>query len=325
MNLKQILIVSLMLLTAQAITAQDYNLVWSDEFDANTLGKNWNVEVTNSPYNNELEAYTSRPENVKIADGNLVITARRENYGGRSFTSGRLNSMHKVSFTHGKIEARIKLPKLANGLWPAFWMMGEDFDKVNWPKCGEIDIMEMGMKEAVAAGTTQHTVAGTIHWGESIIAHQQYSPGSVAASQDLTDGYHLYTAVWDDNYLKFYVDNDATPYFTVAIRKGFSRSAYFHKPYFIILDLAVGGDFTGITSPAGVTALPNDGSEAQMLVDYIRVYQQKDQENVTTGIRHLSAEDRDTDNGWYNLMGQRVGNDGRGLLIHHGKKIVRPN
>lgn len=117
MNLKQILIVSLMLLTAQAITAQDYNLVWSDEFDANTLGKNWNVEVTNSPFNNELEAYTSRPENVKIADGNLVITARRESYGGRSFTSGRLNSMHKVSFTHGKIEARIKLPKLANGLW----------------------------------------------------------------------------------------------------------------------------------------------------------------------------------------------------------------
>lgn len=107
-------------------------------------------------------------------------------------------------------------------------------------------------------------------------------PGSVAASQDLTDGYHLYTAVWDDNYLKFYVDNDATPYFTAAIKKGFSRSAYFHKPYFIILDLAVGGDFTGITSPAGVTALPNDGSEAQMLVDYIRVYQQKDQENVTT-------------------------------------------
>lgn len=176
MNLKQILIVSLMLLTAQAITAQDYNLVWSDEFDANTLGKNWNVEVTNSPFNNELEAYTSRPENVKIADGNLVITARRESYGGRSFTSGRLNSMHKVSFTHGKIEARIKLPKLANGLWPAFWMMGEDFDKVNWPKCGEIDIMEMGMKEAVSAGTTQHTVARTIHWGESIITHQQYSP-----------------------------------------------------------------------------------------------------------------------------------------------------
>ena len=121
MNVKQILSFTFMLLTVGAVHAQDYELVWSDEFDTNTLGTNWNVEVTDAPYNNELEAYTSRPDNVTIADGNLVLTARRESYGSRSFTSGRVNSLHKVSFTHGKIEARIKLPHLANGLWPAFW------------------------------------------------------------------------------------------------------------------------------------------------------------------------------------------------------------
>ena len=168
MNLKQTFSIVFVLLLGMTASAQDYELVWSDEFDTNTLGINWNVEATNSPYNNELEAYTTRPENVTVADGNLVLTARRENYGGKSFTSGRVNSEHKVSFAHGKIEARIKLPKLANGLWPAFWMMGEDFDSVDWPKCGEIDIMEMGMKDALANGSADRTVAGTIHWADAL-------------------------------------------------------------------------------------------------------------------------------------------------------------
>ncbi len=303
--------------------AQDYDLVWSDEFDTNTLGTNWNIEATSTPYNKEMQAYTARPENVTIADGNLVITARRESYDGKAFTSGRINSLHKVSFTHGKIEARIKLPKLANGLWPAFWMMGEDYDTVNWPKCGEIDIMEMGMKDAVANGSTANTVAGTIHWGESISSHQQYTPGSVTVSQDLTDGYHIFTAVWDDNYLKFYVDDDTTPYFSTTIKKGFSKSAYFHKPYHFILNLAVGGDYTGIISPDAVTALPHDGDEAQMLVDYIRVYQQEGQRNISTSIRCLKTARVTEYQAWYNLAGQRVSNNSTGILIHQGKKIIK--
>lgn len=323
MNIKQILSFAFMLLTIGAVHAQDYELVWSDEFDTNTLGTNWNVEVTDAPYNNELEAYTSRPGNVTIADGNLVLTARRESYGSRSFTSGRVNSLHKVSFTHGKIEARIKLPRLANGLWPAFWMMGNDFDTVNWPKCGEIDIMEMGMKDAVAANATANTVAGTIHWGESIAKHQLFTSGIKTVSQDLTDGYHIFTCEWDDDYLKFYVDNNATPYFTATIKKGFNRSAYFHKPYFLIFNLAVGGDFTGITNPADITALPQDGSEAQMLVDYVRVYQKTGQYNVTTGIRKVSRMKTATNDAWYDMAGARVCADSRGILIHQGKKIIR--
>ena len=244
---------------------------------------------------------------------------RRESYGSRSFTSGRVNSLHKVSFTHGKIEARIKLPHLANGLWPAFWMMGEDFDTVNWPKCGEIDIMEMGMKNAVAA----NTVAGTIHWGESIAKHQQYTSGNKTVSQELTDGYHIFTCEWDDDYLKFYIDNDATPYFTASIKKGFSRSVYFHKPYFLIFNLAVGGDFTGITHPADITALPQAGSEAQMLVDYVRVYQKTGQHNVSTGIRKVSRMNATANDAWYDMAGARVSADSRGILIHQGKIIIR--
>jgi len=323
MNVKQILSFTIMLLTVGAVHAQDYELVWSDEFDTNTLGTNWNVEVTDAPYNNELEAYTSRPDNVTIADGNLVLTARRESYGSRSFTSGRVNSLHKVSFTHGKIEARIKLPHLANGLWPAFWMMGDDFDTVNWPKCGEIDILEMGMKEAIAHGTTATTVAGTIHWGVSIDKHQQFSPGDKTVSQNLTDGYHIFTCEWDDDDLKFYIDNDAKPYFTASIKKGFSRSAYFHKPYFLIFNLAVGGDFTGITNPADITALPQAGSEAQMLVDYVRVYQKTDQHNVSTGIRKVSRMNATANDAWYDMAGARVSADSRGILIHQGKIIFR--
>lgn len=98
-------------------------------------------------------------------------------------------------------------------------MMGNDFDEVDWPKCGEIDISEMGMKEAIANGTTSRTVAGTIHWGENAGSHQQYSGGNVTIDHDLTGDYHIFTAVWDDDYLRFYVDNSTEPYFTKMIKK----------------------------------------------------------------------------------------------------------
>ena len=142
-------------------------------------------------------------------------------------------------------------------------------------------------------------------------------------SQELTDGYHIFTCEWDDDYLKFYVDNDATPYFTATIKKGFSRSAYFHKPYFLIFNLAVGGDFTGITHPDDITALPQDGSEAQMLIDYVRVYQKTGQHNVSTGIRQVSRMNATANDAWYDMAGARVGADSSGLLIHNGKKIIR--
>lgn len=335
MNIKKLLCGGLtpllsFLFYCNAVCAQDYELVWSDEFDTNTLGINWNVEATDAPYNNELQAYTARPENVTVADGNLILTARRESQGGKKFTSGRVNTKHRVAFTHGKIEARIKLPQLANGLWPAFWMMGNDFDEVDWPKCGEIDISEMGMKEAIANGTTSRTVAGTIHWGENAGSHQQYSGGNVTVDHDLTGDYHIFTAVWDDDYLRFYVDNSTEPYFTKMIKKGFGSGDYFHKPFFIILNMAVGGDYTGIFQPDAVTALPADGSEAKMYVDYVRIYQKKGQNNVTTGINDLQLSDQNSTNNLqnvtgalYNMAGQRVSSDYRGMVIGQGRKLIR--
>ena len=127
--------------SAQAIeSAPDgYKLVWSDEFDGTTLNeKNWTVEVSgNGGGNQELQYY--RRENVSVADGSLVLTARRENYQGKSFTSGRINSNQKAAFKHGILQARIKFPKTANGLWPAYWMMGNDLNKYGWPRCGEME------------------------------------------------------------------------------------------------------------------------------------------------------------------------------------------
>ncbi len=257
------------------IYAQDYQLVWSDEFNSNTLGKNWNTEVVPTPSNNELQYYTSRKSNVKIEDGNLVISARRENYKGRYFTSGRVNSNLKVSFKYGKIEARIKLPKLANGLWPAFWMMGEDIGKVGWPACGEIDIMEAGFSDGIKKGTQEKLYSGCIHWGSSIPEHKMWTSGAVTDSTGITGDYHIFTVVWDEDSLKFYLDNSKEPYYHATISKGTDQYAYFHKPFHILFNLAVGGDYPNILNPEGITALPMAGSEAKMYIDYVRVYKIK--------------------------------------------------
>ena len=150
-----------------------YKLVWQDLFDNGELNPlRWNIEVNgNGGGNAELQYYTDSENNVHVGDdgqgnGCLILTARRENYKNKNFTSGRLNSMNLVTFTHGKIEASIKLPKTANGLWPAFWMMGNDWQSVGWPKCGETDILEMGNSEGIKNGTQDRFFNGACHWGQ---------------------------------------------------------------------------------------------------------------------------------------------------------------
>ena len=262
----------------------NYKLVWSDEFDSNTLGKNWNVEVTSAPNNNELQAYTNREKNVKIENGNLVITASRENYDGRYFTSGRVNSENKVYFTHGKVEASIKLPNLANGLWPAFWMMGNDISSKGWPYCGEIDIMEAGERGGINANKQNQWGGGTLHWGDDWTQHQwwssngQHDLGKVFAG----DGqYHKWTCEWDDTWIRMYLDDSTEPYEVLAINKSIDANitsdAYTHKPYFILFNMAVGGDFPQIWNANDVTAL---GPDASMYIDYVRVYQREDAVNI---------------------------------------------
>lgn len=285
-----------------ALCAQDYKLVWSDEFDSNTLYTNWNVEVTGSPSNNELQYYTNREDNVKIEDGNLVLTCKRENYGGRSFTSGRVNSQGKVYFTHGKVEASIKLPSLINGLWPAFWMLGEDINTKGWPYCGEIDIMEMGEVGGIRSGKQNSWMGGTIHWGDDYWSHQYYSDKSLhdVGYNIAGDGaYHKYTLVWDENYVKMYLDDAAEPYMTAAISKNIDSNVtsepYMHKPYHILFNMAIGGDFPQIWDAAGITALPTEGSSEKMYVDYVRVYQLE--KNIQYAENDAKEEGGDTGGG----------------------------
>ena len=266
-----------------------YKLVWQDLFDAAELNPaRWNIEVNgDGGGNSELQYYTDREENVRLGDdglgnGCLILTARRENYLGKNFTSGRITSKNLIAFKHGKIEASIKLPSTANGLWPAFWMMGNDYDMVGWPRCSETDIMEFGHQDAYRAGTQDRYFNGACHWGEGwpnpsyALAHTH--------SYSLQDGqFHLYTCIWDENSIAMYCDldrfPDQQPYYKMDIpdNKPGDKSYpgnYFHKENFILFNLAVGGHFPGIYNASGVTALNDENGQKQaMYVNYVKIYQ----------------------------------------------------
>lgn len=293
-----------------------YKLVWQDLFDGGELNLfRWNIEVNgNGGGNNELQYYTDSENNVHVGDdgqGNecLILTARREDYKNKNFTSGRLNSMNLVTFTHGKIEASIKLPSTANGLWPAFWMMGNDWQTVGWPRCGETDILEMGNAEGIKNGTQDRFFNGACHWGQGW-PNASYARSSTK-NYSLQDGeFHLYTCIWDENSIKMYVDLDKqplqTPYFNIDITEidptnDWVAGNYFHKENFIIFDLAVGGNFTGIWDAAGITALNDEnGQEASMYINYVKIYQKGvanetldaavPGDNVDTGIQVIVDE-----------------------------------
>jgi beta-glucanase (GH16 family) len=200
-----------------------------------------------------------------------------------NITSGRVNTMHKVSFTHGRLDALIKVPKIANGMWPAFWLMGENFEAEGWPECGEIDIMELGSADGINQGTQERFLTGGAHWGSmsSADAHPVYSQSSDVGS-DLSEGFHLYTMIWNESHIKMYLDLDknpsAAPYYEIRIDAGalnqgkYHVKDYFHQPFFIVLNLAVGGDFPKIYDSDTITALNGENNyEAKMYVDYIQV------------------------------------------------------
>ncbi|HUX60335.1 MAG TPA: glycoside hydrolase family 16 protein, partial [Ignavibacteriaceae bacterium] len=155
----QFLLVSILL--TPSVFPQGYKLVWSDEFNDSTLDlSKWSFEIGNNHgYNNEMEYYTSRTQNCSEQNGLLTITALKESYSGFNYTSARINTQNKFSFKYGKIEARIKLP-YGQGIWPAFWMLGDNINQVSWPGCGEIDIMEM-----IGGQGRENTVYGSAHWG----------------------------------------------------------------------------------------------------------------------------------------------------------------
>lgn len=252
------LMVSSFIPTVTAKADTGWNLAWSDEFNGTSINtSNWKYETGGDGWgNNELEYYTNRSENARIENGNLVIEARKENYNGMNYTSARLKSQGLKNWTYGKVEARMKLPA-GQGVWPAFWMLGENISQVSWPKCGEIDIMEHINNESA--------IHGTIHWDSTgNNTHAQY--GAASPNIDVTQ-YHVYSIEWDASSIKWFVDG--TQYLEANIANNINGTEEFHKPFFILFNLAVGGNWPG--NPDGSTPFP-----AKMYVDYVRVYQHGD-------------------------------------------------
>lgn len=252
------LMVSSFIPTVTAKADTGWNLAWSDEFNGTNINtSNWKYETGGDGWgNNELEYYTNRSENARIENGNLVIEARKENYNGMNYTSARLKSQGLKNWTYGKVEARMKLPA-GQGVWPAFWMLGENISQVSWPKCGEIDIMEHINNESA--------IHGTIHWDSTgNNTHAQY--GAASPNIDVTQ-YHVYSIEWDASSIKWFVDG--TQYLEANIANNINGTEEFHKPFFILFNLAVGGNWPG--NPDGSTPFP-----AKMYVDYVRVYQHGD-------------------------------------------------
>ena len=315
----RIILYLLLCLLATSCAKSEWKLVWSDEFDGAELNSAyWNVEDNaRGGGNAELQYYA--PKNITIerhpvtGESCLVLNAQREDYRNRPCTSARLNTQDKVTVEYGKVEARIAFPYTADGLWPAFWMLGnnlatnlgdnDDVDKrlaeleqegrVVWPKCGEIDICEMGHKNGIAAGTQDRYFNGACHWGESFNNGMYPNVGQFKTADYPVQGdFHLFTLIWTEDSIAMYLDQDvypeAEPYFQLSLRgKEVNEPGhYFNHPFYLVLNLSVGGFFPDMPAAEKypeviamddpsflkVTALPEDGTPVRMFVDYIRVY-----------------------------------------------------
>lgn len=228
---------------------QSWQLVWSDEFNG-SIGPNWVFETGAGGWgNNELQYY--RRENATVENGALVITAKRENFGGASYTSARMKTQGLKTFRFGRIEARMKLPSFL-GAWPAFWMLGANLPQVGWPASGEIDVMEHVNDE--------NKVYGTIHWQDHTGKYAQYGGNTATPVTD----WHVYAVEWDTNAIRWYVDGNK--YHEVNIAGGINGTEEFQKDFFLLLNFAIGGNWPGFN--VNNAALP-----ARMHVDYVRVYQ----------------------------------------------------
>jgi beta-glucanase (GH16 family) len=224
-------------------------LLWEANFNVTGLPQLWNFDIGGGGWGNgELEYYTNRTSNVNCDGAICTITARKENYGGSAYTSARLKS--KYSRTYGFIEARIKCP-MGQGLWPAFWSLGTNIGSVGWPACGEIDIME----HINSAGS----IVGTMHWDAG--GHASYG-GSYGVAAGNWNNYAIW---WTPSYIRWFVNGVA--YWEGNIANNINSTEEFHRPFFLLLNLAVGGAWPG--SPNASTAFP-----AQYQIDWVRWYAQ---------------------------------------------------
>ncbi len=300
---------------------EQYTLIWEDNFDGDTLNTAyWNVEDNaRGGGNAEMQYYTPRNISFENYPGSnehcLVLNAKREDYGNRPATSVRLNTQDKVTVQYGKIEARIAFPYTANGIWPAFWMLGNDIARdlgnddtvdtqatelarkgqVVWPRCGEIDIVEMGHRDGIAKGLQDRYFNGAAHWGEAYNNGEYPNRAGICEAPYAIQGdFHLFTVEWSEDSLAMYLDKDqypeVAPYFALSLRNKEVNEPghYFNKPFYLLFNLAVGGYFTGLpTNPKypelvtaddpnfqQITGLPTDGTPVKMYVDYVRIYKE---------------------------------------------------
>ncbi len=237
----------------QGFVSQFQDIFWSDEFDGDALDTdNWNYEIGNGDNgwgNGEAQFYTDSQDNVKVQDGNLVITAKRESESGFDFTSARITTKDKFEFTYGRVEVRAKLPAGA-GTWPAIWMLGEAWPEESWPGVGEMDIMEF-------AGNQPNRISSALHFpgnsgGNPIV-------GDVTDVTDVTTEFHIYEVEWTEEKISFFMDGD------VHLEFDNDDSTPFQKDFYLLLNVAMGGTFGG--------TIGDDFQESSMEIDYVKVYQ----------------------------------------------------
>jgi beta-glucanase (GH16 family) len=244
------------------LSAQCESLIWADEFDGTEVNtEKWTINVDDyGGGNNELQYYTDRPENIKVEDGKLIITAFKEDYLTREYTSAKINSKYKGDWRYGRIEAGIKLPE-GQGMWPAFWMMPTEQVYGGWPNSGEIDIMEL-------VGHEPSTVYGTLHYGPPY----EYTNGSYTLpSGKFSDGFHVFSIEWTPDSISWFVDGQL---YSTKGPEDVSQWLPFQEKFYLILNLAVGGNWPG--PPDETTVFPQT-----MEIEYIRVYGSMSVQEIT--------------------------------------------
>ena len=262
-RVRTFLLVALTALAGTACEEDDgattWRLVWEDEFEgpAGTLPDpaRWTFDIGTDWGNAQLEYDTDRPENVSLdGQGNLAITARREPYQGQEYTSGRIKTQGLFEQAGGRFEARIRLPS-GQGIWPAFWMLGANIDSVGWPQCGEIDVMEY-------RGQEPSVVHGSLH-GPGYSGGGAETSRYVLSGARFDTGFHVFAVEWSTERIEWFVDGER---YKIVKRGDVSGEWVFDAPFFILLNVAVGGGFVG--PPNAATTFPQ-----AMLVDWVRVHQ----------------------------------------------------
>ncbi len=291
---------ALILSSVKGQKTSEYKLVWEENFDTPMLNnKIWTAENNNKGGGN-AEAQFYIPQNVGIEThpsgvNCLVLTAQKKTYKCRPVISGRVNTEGKLTVKYGKIDVRVHVPKTANGLWPAFWMLGDDKAQVGWPRCGEIDIVELGNRKGIEDNLQDRFYNGALHWGNGWNGGKYPNKAMHnSANYSLQDDFQLFTLIWTPDSILMFLNQDkfpdTKPYFYMRINDNEnvnSPGRYFHKPYHFLANLAVGGTFTGLPyyprkfnifpswnkNFKKITALPKNGKPVKMYIDYIKIYQ----------------------------------------------------